>query len=256
MAIDKAVFIDTNILIYAKLSLSPFHQQAIEKLQTLEAAETQLWVSRQILREYLSALTRPNDLTAPISVAALVEDVRYFASQFQVAEESREVTDRLLVLIEQVSVGGKQIHDSNIVATMQAHEIRSLLTHNTQDFNRFSNVITVRYYNQYWMDVEAAVADTGFVVALLNRSDQSHAAAASVYLQQQTVLLPQTTLTEQDVIRVAAILDQYADSRIDFVDATVMAIAERYRSQIILTLDQRDFRMFRPQHCESFILLP
>ncbi len=118
--------------------------------------------------------------------------------------------------------------------------------------------------------MEAAVADTGFVVALLNCSDQRHAAAATVYLQQQTVLLPQTTLTEvaylvgrdagvattiaflqglsasrfrlialteQDVIRVAAILEQYADSRIDFVDATVMAIAERYRSQIILTLD-------------------
>ncbi|MBW4695135.1 MAG: PIN domain-containing protein [Lyngbya sp. HA4199-MV5] len=123
------------------------------------------------------------------------------------------------------------------------------------------------------MDVETitAVADTGFVVALLNRTDQSHAAAVSVYLQQQSILLPQTTLTEvaylvgrdagtaitvaflqglsasrfrltalteQDLVRVAAILAQYTDSRIDFVDATVMAIAERYRSQTILTLDQ------------------
>jgi predicted nucleic acid-binding protein len=143
MAIAKAVFIDTNVLIYAKLSLSPFHQQAVEKLQTLEAAETQLWISRQILREYLSALTRSNNLTAPISITALLEDVRYFVSQFQVAEESRETTERLLILIEQVSVGGKQIHDANIVATMQAYEISTLLTHNTQDFNRFSNVVTV-----------------------------------------------------------------------------------------------------------------
>jgi uncharacterized protein len=46
------------------------------------------------------------------------------------------------------------------------------------------------------MDVETAIADTGFVVALLNQSDQSHPAAVSVYLQQQTILLPQTTLTE------------------------------------------------------------
>ena len=55
--------------------------------------------------------------------------------------------------------------------------------------------------------------------------------------------------------RVAEILDNYRDSRIDFVDATVMAIAERYGSTKILTLDQRDFRLFRPQHCDSFEML-
>lgn len=35
-----------------------------------------------------------------------------------------------------------------------------------------------------------------------------------------------------------------------------MAIAERFQSALILTLDQRDFRLFRPKHCESFELLP
>ncbi|MHC5831837.1 MAG: PIN domain-containing protein, partial [Nostoc sp.] len=63
-------------------------------------------------------------------------------------------------------------------------------------------------------------------------------------------------LTDQDVIRVAEILDEYADSRIDFVDASVMAIAERYGIKKILTLDQRDFRLYRPQHCDSFEILP
>lgn len=31
--IDKAIFIDTNILIYSNLALSPFHTQAIQRLQ-------------------------------------------------------------------------------------------------------------------------------------------------------------------------------------------------------------------------------
>jgi uncharacterized protein len=60
----------------------------------------------------------------------------------------------------------------------------------------------------------------------------------------------------QDFDRIADILEQYLDSRIDFVDASVMAIAERYKAQTILTLDQRDFRLFRPQTCEAFTLLP
>jgi predicted nucleic acid-binding protein len=141
------------------------------------------------------------------------------------------------------------------------------------------------------VDVERtiAVADTGFVVALLNRTDVRHEAVKAVYANQRSVLLPQTVLAEvayllgrdagtavvvsflnglaasrfrlvalveQDVSRIAEILAQYADSRIDFVDASVMAIAERYSSTTILTLDQRDFRLFRPQHCDSFEILP
>ncbi|NDJ25664.1 PIN domain-containing protein [Nostoc sp. B(2019)] len=141
------------------------------------------------------------------------------------------------------------------------------------------------------MDVEItlAVADTGFVVALLNRSDAMHSTVATVYTQQKQILLPQTVLaelaylvgrnagvttvvaflqglsasrfslvalTDQDIIRVAQILDEYADSRIDFVDASVMAIAERYGIKKIFTLDQRDFRLYRPQHCDSFEILP
>ncbi|HEY9603294.1 MAG TPA: PIN domain-containing protein [Allocoleopsis sp.] len=63
-------------------------------------------------------------------------------------------------------------------------------------------------------------------------------------------------LTDQDLMIVAAILEEYADSRIDFVDASVMAVAERFAITTILTLDQRDFRLFRPQHCDSFEILP
>ncbi|MEA5580162.1 PIN domain-containing protein [Nodularia harveyana UHCC-0300] len=139
------------------------------------------------------------------------------------------------------------------------------------------------------MERTPAVADTGFVVALLNRLDTMHNSVAPVYVQQKQILLPQTVLaevaylvgrnagsatlvaflkgisasrfilvalTDQDLVRVAEILDEYADSRIDFVDASVMAIAERFNIKRILTLDQRDFRLFRPQHSDCFEILP
>lgn len=139
------------------------------------------------------------------------------------------------------------------------------------------------------MEEAFAVADTGFVVAPLNRSDIKHKDVIAVYLQQKQTLLPQIVLaeiayvlgrdanvstvvtflrgitasrfnlialTDFDLERVAKILEKYADSRIDFVDASVMAIAERYGSKTILTLDQQDFRLFRPQYCEIFEILP
>jgi len=63
-------------------------------------------------------------------------------------------------------------------------------------------------------------------------------------------------LTSEDVQRAADILLTYADSQIDFVDATVMAVAERKNISTVLTLDKRDFQIFRPLHCPYFELLP
>lgn len=63
-------------------------------------------------------------------------------------------------------------------------------------------------------------------------------------------------LEQADIQRTTKLLRQYADARIDFVDVTVAVIAERLRIQRILTLDQRDFRLLRPQTWGSFELLP
>ncbi|HYN22495.1 MAG TPA: VapC toxin family PIN domain ribonuclease, partial [Thermoanaerobaculia bacterium] len=73
----------------------------------------------------------------------LLGDVRYFQSHFQVADEGPEVTAKLLDLIEERQIGGKQIHDANIVATMRVNGITSLLTNNPGDFARYSTVIQV-----------------------------------------------------------------------------------------------------------------
>lgn len=139
------------------------------------------------------------------------------------------------------------------------------------------------------MEKYTAISDTGFVVAIVNQSDIRHHESVSVYRQQKHILLPQTvlaevcyligrdagtktvisflqgisssrftlvSLNEEDIKRVIEILRDYQDSRIDFVDATVMAIAERFKINRVLTLDRRDFLLFRPSHCNSFELLP
>ena len=60
----------------------------------------------------------------------------------------------------------------------------------------------------------------------------------------------------QDWARVDELLSQYADARLDLVDATLVAAAERLNIETILTLDQRDFRMIRPKHVDYFSILP
>jgi predicted nucleic acid-binding protein len=137
------VFVDTNILVYANLALSPFHALATRRIAMLESQSIDLWISRQVLREYLAAMARPGTLTASIPPASLERDVRTFAQRFKLAEDGPRVTDRLLQLLLTIAMGGAQIHDANIVATMQAYGISRLLTHNTTDFARFAGSITV-----------------------------------------------------------------------------------------------------------------
>jgi predicted nucleic acid-binding protein len=43
---------------------------------------------------------------------------------------------------------------------------------------------------------------------------------------------------------------------VDFVDATIAAVAERLNITRILTLDQRDFQIIRPKHSDYFEILP
>jgi|LakMenE01Jun11ns_1017448.scaffolds.fasta_scaffold9670723_2 predicted nucleic acid-binding protein len=65
------------------------------------------------------------------------------SKSFIVADEAAAVTSQLLTLLQIISLGGKQVHDANIVATMLVHGIERLLTHNVADFMRFSHLITV-----------------------------------------------------------------------------------------------------------------
>lgn len=139
----EAAFIDTNVLVYASVVEAPLHLVALGEIQRREQAGVELWLSRQVLREYLAVLSRPQTYTAPVSASVLISQIQAFEKRFRIAEDGPQVTTRLLDLMEQVSIGGKQVHDANIVATMQAYSINHLLTHNTADFARFADVITI-----------------------------------------------------------------------------------------------------------------
>lgn len=135
--------IDTNILVYASIIESPLHLLARQKIQTLQETDASLWISRQVLREYLATLSRPQTFTQPISATTLIADIQFFQPRFKLAEETAQVTTNLLSLMGQIAIAGRQIHDANIVAIMQAYQIPQLLTHNVKDFNRYNHLITV-----------------------------------------------------------------------------------------------------------------
>jgi predicted nucleic acid-binding protein len=136
-----------------------------------------------------------------------------------------------------------------------------------------------------------AILDTGFIFALTDKTDDNHGRVLRVAqiigdepLVLPSVVIPEVCyligsrlghksmrdflnnliisktqiepLLEQDLKRVTQILESYADSHLDFVDAAVIAIAERLNIIRVLTIDRRDFSLIRPLHCNYFELLP
>jgi uncharacterized protein len=63
-------------------------------------------------------------------------------------------------------------------------------------------------------------------------------------------------LTSVDYRRVGELLTTYADLRVGFVDAAVLAIVERLREPKLATLDHRHFAVMRPRHVDALELLP
>ena len=63
-------------------------------------------------------------------------------------------------------------------------------------------------------------------------------------------------LTSDDWHRVVELLEQYHDLDLGLVDASIVAVAERLAVTTIATLNDRDFRVVRPRHCDAFVLAP
>ena len=143
MTEDSPVFIDTNVLVYYEIIEAPLHIVARRTLDEYSTRETACWISRQVPREFIATLTRPQTFTQPLHIGIVLERAAHFEHRFQIAEDGPSVTRNLHDLLRQVPCGGKQVHDANIVATMLAHGIPRILTHNLADFTRFEDVIGV-----------------------------------------------------------------------------------------------------------------
>jgi uncharacterized protein len=130
--------------------------------------------------------------------------------------------------------------------------------------------------------------DTGPLVAAIDRSDKHHARCAALLESAHAPLLVPTTvivevcwlleerpdiesaflaavaagefehvtITAADLARTAELVRIYADLPLGAVDASVIAIAERFKLTDVATLDRRHFTVVRPRHTAALNLLP
>ena len=119
------------------------------------------------------------------------------------------------------------------------------------------------------------IADTGFIVAFLNRRDRHHAWARQIALAVSTPLLtceavlaeavwhlrvaiPVFGLIHTGLLRIGftaadhlehleAFAIRYRDIQPDFADLCLVRMSELHRHHAVITTDERDFRIYRRQ---------
>ena len=64
------------------------------------------------------------------------------------------------------------------------------------------------------------------------------------------------SLEAEDISRAETLIRKYADLELGFVDATVIATAERLDAIEVVTTDRRHFSAVRPRHVGAFRLSP
>ena len=134
----------------------------------------------------------------------------------------------------------------------------------------------------------AALVDTGFIVALLNSSDEWHAPCVRVFQNATLPLLTsEAVLTElffllasrriqpagawrfarsgaitlasvatSDLPQIQELMVRYDDRPLDFADATLVHLAQRESLSTVLTVDHDDFETYRIGGRKRFTILP
>jgi len=134
--------VDTNVILRADYKEVMLHNEADALIRQARKDGYQLWISRQIIREYIVQITRPGFLKVPLTPLKVESQVNALRLVFRVADETDAVTSKLIELKIYPS-GGKQIHDLNIIATMLVYGIDTLLTINVEDMKRFADRVTI-----------------------------------------------------------------------------------------------------------------
>src|SRR5947209_2858809 len=133
-----SILADTNILLRRTQPDHPSHTLAVESVATLLAAGEPVYFTLQNMSEFWNVAPRPlenNGLGFSVDLALReLENIERFLT---ILPDSPAVYPEWKRLVLGHAVLGIKVHDAKLVATMNIHGIRRILTFNTEDFARY-----------------------------------------------------------------------------------------------------------------------
>jgi toxin-antitoxin system PIN domain toxin len=135
------IAIDTNILVYAHRSDSPFHGAAFGAVKTLVEGDVLWAIPWPCVHEFLGKVTHARIFKQPTSLDGALEQVSEWlrSPSGRVLSEPDAYWDIFSSAVLDSKVTGAKIHDARIVAICLAHGVDELWSAD-RDFSRFSGL--------------------------------------------------------------------------------------------------------------------
>jgi predicted nucleic acid-binding protein len=136
--------VDTNFLLRLAQSTSPLQQDARNAYSMLRLQGEVLTIVPQNIVEFWVVATRPVNVNGlGLSIDLVSQELSQMKQLFVLQPDTPEILTIWEQLVVTYQVMGKQAHDTRLVAAMTVHQITHLLTFNTDDFKRFTEITAI-----------------------------------------------------------------------------------------------------------------
>lgn len=137
------IFVDTNLLIYARREELPQHDKALGVLTALAHGQQAWTIAWPCIYEFLRVVTHPRVFAPPTRLDRALEDLGslFDSPSFQFVTEGSAHFAHLGRMAVAARVDGNLIHDAHIAVLAVEHGAKELLTADG-DFARFSDLMT------------------------------------------------------------------------------------------------------------------
>jgi uncharacterized protein len=131
--------VDTNVLVYAEIRSSPWHEVAQRLLVEIAEGPVPWAIPWPCIYEFLRVVTHPRVYHPPVPIALALRDIRRLIASptLVLLQETPNHLKIMLEVINQTGVSGNLVHDAHIAVLCLEHGVGEIIT-GDRDFTRFS----------------------------------------------------------------------------------------------------------------------
>lgn len=133
--------VDTNILVYATHTASPFHGRARALVEDLVAGPALAYVLWPTVLGYMRIVTHPTIFGSPLSTEEAVANIDALIgpSHVRVAGEGDDFWPSFRSVATDVRPRGNLVPDAHLVALMREHGVSTIWSHD-REFRKFRGI--------------------------------------------------------------------------------------------------------------------